>query len=506
MTQPQPLSLSLDVPPGVSWLVSILQDAGYEAYVVGGCVRDRLLGREPDDWDVTTSATPVQVTAAVAALNNRRWTVVPTGEKYGTVTAILRSCYASDDPLEMQVTTYRTDGNYSDGRRPDFVRFGTSLKEDLERRDFTVNALAYDPVRRLLIDHVGGLNDLRWGVLRTVGDPWDRFKEDGLRVLRAVRLSAKLSFELDGLIEVELDDGPYYLEHLSMERVRDELLKLLTCDADRVVEELERLRRSGILQLWIPEVDAMVGQQQNRHHAYQVWEHTLEVVRLTPPAPLLRLAALLHDVGKPATAEAKDDACRRCGKRSVDHIYDTTDHAMEAEYSFIDHEVVGAEMSEKICQRLKLSNADVEYVRTLVRQHLFYYDRSWSDAAVRRFLKRVPLEWLDDLFWLCRADRLGHGIHEEDKHGVEMMVELRERCEEQLRYKPPLRSSDLAINGTHVMEALGIGPGPRVGQVLRMLQEKVLDDPSLNTEEHLKRLILEAAADVPVADALLSAG
>jgi tRNA nucleotidyltransferase (CCA-adding enzyme) len=481
------LHVSLHVPVEVTHLILLLRAAGYEAYVVGGCVRDRLLGREPKDWDVTTNATPTQVKNVLQTTGNPRWTVVPTGEKYGTVTVIFR--HAGDYVSSMEVTTYRTDHGYSDGRRPDSVTFGSSLEEDVWRRDFTISALAYDPIDGILHDYVDGVNHLVNRVVRCVGDPYTRFNEDGLRVLRAIRFWAQLpGFTLHSSTAHEIElYGIRFTEHLSVERVRDELLKILACEQPST--QLEYMRRWGILQTWIPEVDAMHKQDQNRHHRYDVWEHTLHVVDLAPTSPLLRLTALLHDVGKPTTAEVK--GCKVCDGTPVDHIYDTSDHTQIDEYSFIEHEKVGAEMSVDICRRLKLSNDDIEYVRTLVRRHLFYYDSSWTDAAVRRFIRKVPVEWLDDLFALCRADRLGHGMGQEDKHGVELMEEFKERCREQLLHKPPLDTKSLAINGKDVMEILKIGPGPRVGEVLRLLQERVLDDPELNTEDQLKQLVAE---------------
>jgi tRNA nucleotidyltransferase (CCA-adding enzyme) len=474
------LHIYLDVPQHVKTVCSMLRRAGHEAYVVGGCVRDRLLDREPNDWDVTTSATPTQVKQLEDT--NLGINVVPTGEKYGTMTVFVHGRY-EDTPVE--VTTYRLDGDYSDGRRPDKVVFGKSLEDDVKRRDFTINALAYDPIEMKLIDYVGGIDDLIKGKIRTVGTASDRFNEDGLRVLRACRFGRELDFsiEFDTAIVFCERRGRKFVKHLSAERVRAELFKILACKDPRLMG----IALAGLFDDWLPEWQAMKAQPQNRYHKYDVWEHTCVAVSVVRPDPLLRFATLLHDVGKPAVAEKKDE-CRECGHKQEVHVPEY-DCFFEQGYSFVRHEDVGATMAEEICKRFKLSNDETHYVTTLVREHLFYYDSSWTDAAVRRFVKRVPVDYLDDLFEMCRADRIAHGYHETDKHKVELIEEFKRRCHEQLSYKPPLKTSDLAVSGNDVMQVLGIGPGPKVGEALKRLHELVLDDPSLNEKDKLLLLV-----------------
>jgi tRNA nucleotidyltransferase (CCA-adding enzyme) len=439
-----------DVSPEATLVCRRLRDAGHEAYVVGGCVRDVHLGRPAKDWDVATSAFP----DVVQRLFKR---TIPTGIQHGTVTVMI-------DHHPIEVTTYRGEGEYSDGRRPDRVTFGVTLEEDLSRRDFTVNAMAFDPLAGVVVDPFGGREDLRNRVLRAVGEPERRFAEDGLRVMRAVRFAATLGLALDAATEAAIPGALPSLARVSGERVRDELMKLLGAPKPSV--GLAIMERTGILRTVMPELAEAVGVVQNRFHKHDVWQHTLASVDATPGGALVRLGTLLHDVGKPRTAAPREDA--------------------PGENSFYRHDVVGAEMADAILRRLKLSNAERERVVALVLHHMFWYSPDWSDGTVRRFIRRVGPELLPDLFALRAGDVVGRG-HGEDPERE--LGELRRRVDQVLSEDQALSIADLAVDGQDVMRALGVGPGRAVGDALRMLLDKVIEDPSLNERETLLRLL-----------------
>jgi tRNA nucleotidyltransferase (CCA-adding enzyme) len=403
-----------------------------------------LLDRAVKDWDIATSASPEEVMAV--------WPeCVPTGIKHGTVTAILPGRSA-------EITTFRTEGPYTDGRRPDWVKPASRLEDDLARRDFTVNAMAFDPETDEFRDPEGGLADLAARRLRTVGDPDRRFREDGLRPLRGVRLAAVLEFTLEEETRAAMARAHDVVARVAKERVRDELMKLMA--APRPSVGIELLRETGLLELWLPELLEGVGMEQNRWHAYDVYEHSLRALDAAPAdRPLVRLAALLHDVGKPRTRVIVD-----------------------GEGTFHRHERVGEEMADRILERLRFSGAERVAVGRLVREHLFYYTPEWSDASVRRFLRRVGPENLADLFSLREADDVAHGTGQDGRAGLmdleQRIAKIRERAE-------ALRVEDLAVSGHEVMARLGLAPGPQVGLVLRRLLEQVLEDPSRNTRETL---------------------
>lgn len=423
-----------------------LQAAGHEAVVVGGAVRDHLLGRPIHEWDVATSARP----PAVQALFRK---TIPTGLQHGTVTVL-------EGGVPVEVTTYRGEGAYTDARRPDTVVFGVPLVEDLARRDFTINAIAYDPVKDVIHDPHGGQVDLAAKLIRAVGDPVLRFGEDGLRVMRAVRFAATLELAIEPATLAAIPTALGALAKVSAERVQIELLKLL--GARQPSRGLAPAMTSGILGVVLPELVEGVGVVQNRHHTHDVWDHTMATVDATPGDAIVRLGALLHDVAKPRTAAPKPDA--------------------PGEHTFYRHDVVGAQMSEAILKRLKLSNKDRERVVGLVLHHMFWYTPEWTDATVRRFVKRVGAETLQDLFALREGDVVGRGRGEDPD--VEL-GELKKRVDAVLAADAALTTRDLAIDGGDVMKALGIPPSRRIGQLLEALLEEVIDDPSLNDRERL---------------------
>jgi tRNA nucleotidyltransferase (CCA-adding enzyme) len=444
---------ALDLMRSVLPLIDGLHDAGCEAYLVGGGIRDLLLGRPHKDWDIATSATP----EAVMAL----WPhSVPTGMKHGTVTVLL-------DDHKIEVTTFRSEGPYSDGRHPDWVRMPSTLEEDLSRRDFTVNAFAYDPRREELWDRHHGLEHLNARLLKTVGDPDRRFQEDGLRPIRGIRLAAVLEFTLSPEVLPAMQRARDVVARVAPERLRDELMKLLTAPKPSVGIEL--LRETGLLDLVLPELLEGYKMPQNRWHAYDVYEHSLRSLDAAPAdQPLVRLAALLHDVGKPRTRFEVEGA--------------------ESEGKFYRHEKVGADLADAMLERLRFSRSEREFVSRLVAEHMFFYRPEWSDATVRRFVRRVGPEHLEALFALRDADDLAHGTGFSSRPDLD---DLERRIEGIQARSEALGIGDLAINGEDVMRMLGIGPGPRVGRVLRGLLEHVLEDPTQNERETLLRLCRE---------------
>jgi tRNA nucleotidyltransferase (CCA-adding enzyme) len=452
------------IPADVVELCRRLRGAGYEAYVVGGAVRDLLLGRSPKEFDLASSARPEEV---ITIFGRRR--TLPIGLKHGTVTVLLGE---GQQRRLVEVTTFRGEGAYVDGRRPETVTFLRDIHEDLSRRDFTINAIAYDPISDRLIDPHAGATDLERRLIRAVGDPLTRFSEDGLRCIRAVRFAAVLEMTVEESTRAAIPRALSTVRKISAERVREELNKLLL--AERPSIGLRLMQTTGLLSETMPELVEGVGLIQNRFHRYDVWEHTLATVDAARPELLGRWAALLHDVGKPRTARAREED--------------------PAERTFYRHEVVGAELAEAMLRRLRFANHDRELVVHLVAQHMYYYTAEWSPQAVRRFLRRVGPEHVEAVLALRAADIRGSGRAQDPDDEI---APLRARIEEQLRLATALKVSDLAVDGADVMRALGVPPGPVVGRVLNRLLERVLDDPTLNTRDGLLALVAEVAAEVP---------
>ena len=445
------------IPQPVVELCRTIERAGFRAWVVGGSLRDLLLGRDPSDWDLATSATPDQMMRVFKR-------VVPTGIAHGTVTVLFR-----DVPYEL--TTLRGEGAYSDSRRPDQVFFVNDIEEDLARRDFTVNALAYDPLSDRLIDPFGGIADMERAVLRTVGRAQERFSEDGLRVLRAARFVATLEFTLDPDTLAAIPQALAAFSRVSRERVRDEWLR--TMRARQPSRGFEVMRATGILALTCPELMAQVGCEQNKFHAYDVWHHSMACLDASPAEPLQRMAALLHDVGKPRTRELSPKT---------------------QDYTFYHHEAVGADLAEGWLREYRFSNDERRRIVHLVRHHLICYSSEWTDAAVRRFVRRVGTEQIADLLALGRADALAKGRPVDDE--LAALEELRERVASVLAQGSAFGTKDLAISGNDVIRALSVAPGPIVGRVLERLLERVLDNPALNERDALLAILPECAREV----------
>jgi tRNA nucleotidyltransferase (CCA-adding enzyme) len=450
------------IPPEVLAVCRRLREAGHQALIVGGSVRDLILGRTPGDFDVATSAHPE---ATLRIFGNRF--AIPTGLKHGTVTVLTGEAGRA---IPVEVTTFRGEGAYLDGRHPSTVTFAATLEEDLSRRDFTMNAIAWDPAVATLIDPFDGQGDMRRKLVRTVGDPILRFTEDGLRPLRGVRQAAQLGFELEAATQAAIPRTLDSFRKVSAERVRDELRKLLLAPVPST--GIENLRASGLLAEILPELLPTIGCEQNRYHQHDVYQHILGTLDAAIPDFIVRMAALLHDLGKPRTQTPRPDA--------------------PGEFSFFRHEQVGAEMAAEICTRLKLPTDERDTICALVAGHMFFYTSDWTDGTVRRLVQRVGADLVPRLFALREADVASRG-HGEDP---EMETrELRARIAQLAAVDAALHVTDLAIDGRDVMRILGIPPGRRVGEVLEALLEQVLDDPSLNQPEILERLVRQTGAE-----------
>lgn len=443
---------SLKIPAEVVGVIEKLQKSGYEAYAVGGCVRDLLRGEKPKDWDVTTSAKPEEIL--------RLFPDSFYENKFLTVTVKTES----NDPTlkEIEVTTFRAEGKYTDKRHPDEVRFAETLEEDLSRRDFTVNALAIDAAGKIT-DSLGGQSDLKKKLIRAVGEPEKRFAEDALRMLRAVRLAVELGFEIEEKTRSAVAQLAGNLQFIAKERIRDELIKIIeTKEAKKGIELLYEL---GLLKLIIPELEFGIGVE-NRPRIFTIWEHNLKALEYGAKSgfPLVvRIAALLHDIGKPPT---KGDM-------------------KNGEWTFYGHDVVGARMCAQILERLHFPHDLVEKVAKLVRWHLFKYDpdEGITDSSIRRLIRHVGAENMDDLVKLRICDRMGMGV---PKALPYRLRHFQFRVEKILREEEAPTPKMLRINGDDIMKILSVQPGPKVGHILEVLLQEVIDDPMRNTHENLE--------------------
>jgi tRNA nucleotidyltransferase (CCA-adding enzyme) len=449
-----PEAIRLLVPEQVLDLLRTLWSAGHSAYVVGGSLRDALLGRLATDWDLASDALPERVVELFpgAVYENRFGTVAVRG-----------------NGKPFQITTFRSDHDYADFRRPHRVEFGTSIDTDLARRDFTVNAMAWGaqgsadatPTPRL-VDPFGGRADVAARVLRAVGEPERRFEEDALRMVRAVRLATTLDFTIEPSTLGGIRAKAPLVAHLSGERIAAELGRLLA--APRPSVGLRLLADTGLLGPISPELAAQPGIAQNKVDGEDLWDHTLRTVDAASANPVVRLAALVHDIGKPATA---------------------------ADGHFYGHEAVGAELARAFLDRLREPRAVTERVTHLVRNHMFGYEPSWSDAAVRRFIGKVGPDAIDELFALREADNVGSGL----LPSAGGLAELMARVAAELAEGPVFDRSALAIDGDDLMAELGLEPGPGLGRVLGTLLERVIEDKSLNTAPTLLLLARQLVAD-----------
>jgi poly(A) polymerase/tRNA nucleotidyltransferase (CCA-adding enzyme) len=457
------------VPVFVTNIIKQLNDSNYDAWIVGGCVRDLLMNREPTDWDITTNARPEDILKVFpeAVYEN----------VFGTVLVKIKNGAGETEEV-VEVTTYRSEQGYADRRHPDEIHFEDSLDKDLARRDFTINALAVAPLgaRKFvknnynklieldneayeLVDYFGGEKDIKQKIIRAVGEPSERFREDALRLLRAVRFYCQLGFKLEPKTEraiVKLAGG---LKFIANERIRDELVKIL--QSGQPAEGIRKLEEDKLLQYIIPELLEGIGMEQKGHHIYTVFDHSVLALKHCPsPDWRVRLAALLHDVAKPKTRKV-----------------------INGENTFYNHDFIGAKMTKKIVERLKLSSADAEKIVTLVANHMFYYNVDEVTAAsVRRLIVKVGEQNLKDLIDLRVADRLGSGTPKAMPYKLRHFQYMLDKVRHD-----PISVKMLKINGSDLMAELKLEPGPKIGAILDVLLSEVIEDPKLNTKEHLSQ-------------------
>ena len=447
-----------NIPTEVSRVTKALKEANFEAFLVGGCVRDLFIGRKPKDWDVTTNAKPEEIIALFPKTFYEN--------EYGTVGVVNED--VSDETLKIiEVTPYRLESSYSDHRRPDDVKFSDNLTDDLKRRDFTINAIAYDNETGEIVDPFGGVADLHKGVIKTVGNPNERFFEDGLRILRAVRFHVELGFVLDPETEKSILENSDILGKISKERTRDEFVKIIMSQEPATGVSL--LKKLGLLKYIIPELEESVDVEQNQAHAFDVWTHLMKTLQHSADKnyPLhVRLGALLHDVSKPFTRRWDNEA---------------------KQWTFYGHEVVGSRVTKKILENLKFSRETIEKVTNLVRWHMFFSDtEKITPSAVRRLIANVGKDNIWDLINMRGCDRVGTGRPKENPYRLRKYKAM---IEEVMR--DPISVSMLKIDGNKIMEILNITSGPKVGQILNALMEEVLENPALNTEEYLNKRTVE---------------
>jgi tRNA nucleotidyltransferase (CCA-adding enzyme) len=439
-------SLALRIPEDVIGLCNRLAEKGKRGWVVGGCVRDLIAGRTVSDWDIATDALPQEVQKIFSR-------VIPTGIQHGTVTVMHKG-------KGYEVTTLRGETTYSDGRHPDAVNFVDDITADLARRDFTFNAIAIDPIRGHVIDPFEGQKDLQNKLLRAVGVAEERFNEDGLRVLRAARFVATLEVELEDETRKAIPRTLETFKKVSAERVRDEWVK--TMKAARPSRAFDVMRDTGIMSITCPELMEGVGMEQNKWHAFDVWKHGMECMNACVGDPILRISALLHDVGKPRT--------RAMSPKTND-------------WTFYDHEQVGAEIAQPIATRLKFSNDERARIVDLVRYHLFHYTDEWSDATVRRWMKRVGVDRIEDLYSLNEADVRSKG--RDCSEDLAALAKLKAHVAKVVAAGAALSTRDLKIDGKDLMRELSLKPGPILGKILTALLEDVITDPAKNEPDLL---------------------
>ena len=448
----------LNIPKEIRAALIILENAGFEAYLVGGCVRDIFLGRTPSDWDITTNATPEKIQE-----------LFPNSfyeNKFGTVSVVT----GSEDPKlrAIEITPYRIEGKYSDKRHPDEIKFSDKIEDDLSRRDFTVNALAMKINGQEypeIIDLFDGKKDLENKTIKAVGNPEERFEEDALRIMRAVRLSSELEFGIEEKTQKALEKKSGLLKFIASERIRDEFSKIIMSRVPSLA--LEKLRKLKILKIFLPELEEGYEVGQNKHHIYTVLEHNLNALDHSAQEkwPLIvRMSALMHDIGKPRSKQGDGP--------------DST---------FYGHEIIGAKMTQKILSRLKYPGEFVEKATKLVRFHLFYYNvDEVKESSVRRLIKQVGPEDMEDLIRVRICDRIGSGVPKAEPYKLRHFRFLVEKLQ-----RDPISAKMMKINGDRIKELTNLAQGIKVGLILNALMDEVLDNPEKNDTEYLEKRVME---------------
>lgn len=450
-------TLQDNIPKEIQGTAQILINAGFECFIVGGCVRDLLLQIKPTDWDLTTNATPEKIIELFSETFYEN--------TFGTVGVVLEN--PSDETLKViEITPYRLEGNYSNARHPDEVTFSNNLEDDLQRRDFTMNAIALNPVTGEIVDPYQGQKDIKDKVIRTVGNPNDRFSEDALRIMRGVRFKAQLGFEVSQETFDALKNNVSKLEHVSRERIRDEFSKMIS--SKNPLLGLKVSQETGILEYVSKELLEGVGCEQKGEHIYDVFDHLLHAVQHAADKDFafhVRLAALFHDIGKPRTRRK---------------------HLLKDKYTFYGHEVVGAKMTKKILEDLRFPKKTVDIVTKLVRHHMFFSDtEKITLSAVRRIIVGVGKDHIWDLMDVRECDRVGM----KKKEAPYRLRKYHAMIDEALR--DPISVSQLAIDGDYLMNTLHMKPGRRMGWILHALLEEVLENPKLNAVEQLHERALD---------------
>lgn len=473
---------NMEIPKEVKFVIEQLKKVGYNAYIVGGCVRDFLRGVEPEDWDVTTNATPEEI--------QRIFPKSFYSNQFFTVTVLTNS--EKPKLKEIEITTYRKEAKYSDKRHPDEVKFAKTIEEDLARRDFTVNAIALEitpllsmepqpltqiygrevggvyPAEKLkieIIDLFKGQEDLKNKIIRAVGNPEERFSEDALRLIRAVRFSVCLgeNWQIEEKTKEAIKKNTFWLQAISKERIKDELLKIIM--SERPVKGIEFLRELGLLKYIIPELEEGYKISQNKHHIYECYEHYLRSLDYAAKKKFnqyVRVAALFHDIGKPRAKMGEGP-----------------------DATFYSHEIVGAKITAQILNRLKFPKKDIEKIVKLVRYHLFYYNvGEVSDSSVRKLVRQVGSENIEELLQVRMADRIGSGVHKAEPYKLRHLKYVIEKVSQD-----PISVKMLKVNGDDVLKILKIEPGPKIGQILDILLGYVLEEPSKNKKELLEKEI-----------------
>ena len=442
--------MRIELPEKVRLIINCITEAGYEAYAVGGCIRDSILGRVPDDWDITTSATPLEVKKLF-----RR--TIDTGIQHGTVTVML-------DKEGFEVTTYRIDGKYEDGRHPEEVTFTPNLEEDLKRRDFTINAMAYNE-QDGLVDLFGGMQDIQAKIIRCVGDPIARFNEDALRIMRAIRFGAQLGYEIDSETKQAIKELAPNLTKISAERIQVELTKLLVSPHP---EAMRTVYETGVADVIMPEFAAIMETQQNHpHHSYSVGEHTIRAMQKVEGRKELRLAMLFHDMGKPL--------CLTTDEQGITHFYGHAQHSTE--------------IARKILRRLRFDNDTTNTVCRLVQYHDYGNSVDPDRRIVRRAMNKIGGDLFPLLFEVKRADILAQSETFRERK-LKRLAKWQELYAQILQRQECVSLKTLAVTGSDLI-ALGMKPGKELGDTLQELLELVLDQPECNTKEYLSQIIFQ---------------